>query len=651
MCGIAGFWDPRRGLHEPSAVLRAMAETMVHRGPDASGEHFDPDAGLGLAHRRLSILDLTVDGAQPMTSADGRWVIAYNGEVYNFPDLRRELEALGAAFRGRSDTEVLLAAVAAWGLASALERCNGMFAFALWDRRERRLHLVRDRLGIKPLYYGWVGGVFAFASEPAAIAVLPGFPREVDPGALGLFLRHSYVPAPHCIWRNLRKLAPGHRLELAAPAPGVWPEPRAWWRARDAVDAGARAPFAGTAEEAVDALESLLLDAVGRRLVSDVPLGAFLSGGIDSSLVVSLMQERHAGRVRTFSIGFPEEEFDEAPFARAVAAHLGTEHTELEVTGRDSLEVVPRLPAMFSEPFADSSQIPTFLVSQLARRHVTVSLSGDGGDELFAGYRRYGLALRMWRRLHRVRGPLAGALATVLRAVPARTWDAVARPLRPVLGDAALSTSPGDRLHKLAGVITGGGFDELYLNMMSHWKNPSELTGVEEPATMFTGLDDPVPRVDRTERMTYRDLVTYLPDDILTKVDRASMAVGLEARVPLLDHRVVEFAWSLPLGLKVRDGRTKWLLRRLLDRHVPAALIERPKKGFGVPLETWLRGPLRDWAEHLLDRRRLAAQGLLAPDPVRRLWRQHLSGEYRWQFYLWDVLMFQAWLDEHGRAP
>ncbi len=649
MCGIAGFWDPSRGMNDPRAALRRMAGTMTHRGPDADGEFLADEVGLGLAHRRLSILDLSVDGAQPMTSAGGRYVVTYNGEVYNFRDLQRELAGSGAVFRGQSDTEVILAAVETWGLDAALARFNGMFAFALWDREERRLHLVRDRVGIKPLYYGWVGGVFAFASEPAAIATLPGFTRAVDPGVLGLFLRHSYVPAPHCIWRGVRKLAQGHRLEIAAPQPGQWPEPIAWWRARDAVDAGAREPFAGSDDEAVDRLGDLLGDAVRSRMVADVPLGAFLSGGIDSSLVVALMKEAGAGSVRTFSIGFEEEEFDEAPYARAVARHLGTDHTELQVTGQDGLDVIPSLPAMFSEPFSDSSQIPTYLVSRLARDHVTVSLSGDGGDELFAGYQRYALALGMWRRLGRVNRPVSRALATVLRSVPARTWDLLLKPAQPFLSAQMLATSPGDRLHKLAEVMTGGGFDGLYRNMMSHWKEPAKLTGTQEYATLLTGLDGAPPRDNLTERMTYWDLMTYLPDDILTKVDRASMAVSLEARVPLLDHRVVEFAWSLPLGMKVRGGQTKWLLRRLLDRYVPSPLIDRPKKGFGVPLETWLRGPLRDWAENLLDRRRLESEGMLAADPVRRLWRQHLSGEYRWQFYLWDVLMFQAWWDEHGR--
>jgi asparagine synthase (glutamine-hydrolysing) len=641
MCGLTGFWDQGSTLDDPSAILAAMTAMLAHRGPDDQQTHFEADTGLGLGHRRLSILDLSPDGRQPMVSAGGRFVIAYNGEVYNYRDLAAELAATGLVFRGHSDTEVILAACEAWGLESTLARMNGMFAIALWDRKLRELHLVRDRMGIKPLYYGKVGRVLAFASDPAALTRLPGFTGEIDRGALTLYLRHQYVPAPWCIYAGLRKLDPGHVLTIPSDCTGELPDARAFWSVRGAAAAGLADPFTGTATAAVDELETLLADAVRQRLVSDVPLGAFLSGGVDSSTVVALMQQASPTPVRTFSIGFTEPEFDEATYAAAVARHLHTDHTELIVSPDDCLDVIPLLPTMFSEPFADSSQIPTFLVSRLARREVTVSLSGDGGDELFCGYHRYNFA----RSLHRVDGLVPGwlraAAAPAARGVPVGVWDGLLKLAKPVRSDGRDFALTGDRIHKLAGVVGQRDFPAMYRALVSLWPDPRHLVhGGHEPATNLSGRQAPPPLDDTMGQVMFWDMINYLPDDILTKVDRASMAVGLEARVPLLDHRVVELAWRLPQSFKVRDGQGKWVLRRVLDRHVPRELIDRPKAGFAVPLAAWLRGPLRDWAESLLEPAALEQAGLLDAAQVRHLWDQFLRGERHWQSQLWGILMF-----------
>ncbi len=633
MCGIAGFWDPRGDLEAAQAEARAtaMAVALAHRGPDDAGVWTDARAGVALAHRRLAILDLSPAGHQPMVSACGRYALVFNGEIYNHLALRQELERRGQApaWRGHADTETLLAAVSAWGLAAALRASVGMFALALWDRQARNLSLARDRLGEKPLYYGRVGGAFLFGSELKALRTWPGFAAEVDRPALALYLRHNCIPAPYTIYRGIRKLPPGTWLSLSADA---WEaEPAAYWSAREVAERGQADPFRGTDAEAAEELERLLRQAVAGQMVADVPLGAFLSGGVDSSTVVALMQAQSGRAVRTFSIGFTEAAYDEAPQARAVAAHLGSEHTELYVSPAEAMAVIPSLPRLYDEPFADSSQIPTFLVSQLARRQVTVSLSGDGGDELFGGYNRHLWAPRLWRRLSPWPRPLRGLLATALRTLPPTAWDAAFARLGRLLPRSARQRNPGDKLHKLAEVLGAEGPEEIYLNLVSHWKHPGDVVrGVDEPATRVT---DPAARA-RLEafesRMMCLDLVTYLPDDILAKVDRAAMAVSLETRVPLLDHRLVEFAWRLPLAMKIRDGQGKWLLRRVLYRHVPRELVERPKMGFGLPLGDWLRGPLRDWAEALLDEARLAREGYFHPRPIRALW---------------DVLMFQAWLE------
>ncbi|HYR08010.1 MAG TPA: asparagine synthase (glutamine-hydrolyzing) [Longimicrobium sp.] len=648
MCGIAGFWGAAGADGEPpEEVAGRMADAVATRGPDDRGTWADPAQGIALGHRRLSIVDLSPCGHQPMEGPGGRWMVAYNGEVYNFQALRRELEGR-YAFRGHSDTEVLLAAVDAWGVEGAVGRFVGMFAFALWDRERSELHLVRDRLGIKPLYYGWMGGTLLFGSELKALQAHPRFRGVVDRGALTLLLRHNCIPAPYSIWEGVRKLPPGCILTLRTPDDSA--RPRAFWSAREAAERGMAAPFRGTEGEATDRLEALLREAVGLRMIADVPLGAFLSGGIDSSTVVALMQAQSSRPVKTFSIGFQEGAYDEARHAAAVARHLGTDHTELYVAPGDALAVIPRLASMYDEPFADSSQIPTFLVSELARRHVTVALSGDGGDELFAGYNRHVWSTRVGGAVRRVPRALRAAGARALTALSPAGWDRVYRGVAPVLPPALRQRMPGDKMHKLASVIPSAGPLDLYRRLASHWTEPASVVrGAAEPPTLLT---DPGGAAlgDFTAQMMYWDLVTYLPDDILTKVDRASMAVALEARVPLLDHRVVEFAWTVPLSMKLRGGQGKWLLRQVLYRHVPPELVERPKMGFGLPLGDWLRGPLRPWAEELLDERRLRREGFLDPVAVRRHWAEHLSGRHAWQYHLWDVLMFQSWL-ESQRVP
>lgn len=626
MCGIAGLWRPGGAADELAAQVRAMADALAHRGPDDAGVWVDPAAALAFGHRRLSIIDVSATGHQPMLSADGRFAVTYNGEIYNFLELRRALEAEGRApaWRGQSDTEVLLAAVCAWGLEAALKRFTGMFALALWDARERILHLARDRLGEKPLYYGWAGSAFLFGSELKAMKSASGFSPGIDRSALALYARYGNVPAPHSIYEEVRKLPAGAWLSINAGQLSArsWPEPRRYWSLAHRVRAGKSAPFKGTERAAVDELEHLLGDAVRAQMVADVPLGAFLSGGVDSSTIVALMQKVSGRPVKTFTIGFPEERYNEAPQAGAVAAHLGTEHTELYVTPREAMDVIPRLPEIYDEPFADSSQIPTFLVSRLARSRVTVSLSGDGGDELFGGYNRYFWGPRLWRWI--------GAWPTALRSAAA---------------GAVAGLQLGDRAAKLARLAAAGDEDDLYERLVSLW-HPANPAGTPPAAARA-----PLEGLALEERMMYYDAAGYLPDDILAKVDRAAMAVSLETRVPLLDHRVVEFAWTLPLNFKIRGRDGKWLLRQVLERHVPRALLERPRKmGFSIPLEDWLRGELREWADALLEPARLSREGYFEPAAVQRCWREHLSGRRNWQHRLWAVLMFGAWLEREKAA-
>jgi asparagine synthase (glutamine-hydrolysing) len=655
MCGFSGFLISRGyGQNfDAKKVLHIMANSIVSRGPDSDGYWVDDTAGIGLAHRRLAILDLSPAGAQPMTSTTGRYVLAFNGEIYNHLHLRDLLERegrLGSAWGGHSDTETLLAGFEAWGIETTVKKCIGMFAFAVWDKESSTLTLARDRLGEKPLYYGWQGtgqnATFLFGSELKALKAHPAFAAEIDRNALCLLMRHNYIPAPYSIYQGIAKLEAGCLLtvSLAQPEPKV----ERYWSAAEVAVAGCATPFTGMPTQAVDALEVLLKSAVQQQMMADVPLGAFLSGGVDSSTVVALMQTQSSRPVKTFTIGFNEEGYNEAVHAKAVAKHLGTDHTELYVSPQQAIDVIPLLPRLYCEPFSDSSQIPTFLVSQLARRHVTVSLSGDAGDELFCGYNRYLLANKLWQKLSVLPTGSRRLVARGLTAISPPRWNALLGPVQGFLPSSLRQANLGDKLHKAAGVLAAVSVDVLYRGLVSHWDDPASVViGGTEPRTLLTGNAPLLDGLDDIQRMMALDTLTYLPDDILVKVDRAGMGVSLEGRVPFLDHRVVEFAWSLPQSLKLRDGVGKWVLRQVLYRHVPKELIERPKMGFGVPIGDWLRGPLRDWAENLLDEPRLRREGYFHPGPIRKKWAEHLSGARNWQYHLWDVLMFQAWLEEH----
>ena len=638
MCGIAGLLDPQRRSDGPT--LEALAQNMVsvlhHRGPDAQGVWAEPKAGIALGHARLSIIDLSPAGAQPMPSASGRYLLSYNGEVYNAGELRAELERAGHRFRGHSDTEAIVEGFSAWGVPETIERLIGMFAFAVFDRKERVLTLVRDRLGIKPLYWGRIDGRIVFASELKAFAALPGFPPEIDRDSLAAYLCTGYVPAPASIYRGIHKLEPGTLLEFRTDGAA---RTDTYWSGLEVALRGQSAPMKADETEATARLDALLTDAVTRRMVADVPLGVFLSGGIDSSIVTALMQANSQTPVRSFSIGFHEKAYNEADAAKTVARCLGTDHTELYVSAGEAQSVVPKLPQIYDEPFADVSQIPTFLVSEMTRQQVTVALSGDGGDELFAGYNRYGQGLRVARALRLLPGLLPGAVSQLISGLSPQNWDNVfaALPAR------MRPRQPGDKLHKLAAVLDAEAGD-YYRVLISPW---AEAWGLVQSAARPELAPFSAEVRSRFENelawMQFADLVTYLPDDVLTKVDRASMAVSLEARVPLLDHRVVEFAWQLPDDLKIRGGQGKWLLRQVLYKYLPKTLVDRPKMGFAVPIDAWLRGPLKDWASDLLEPTAMAQAGFLDPAPIRAKWTEHLSRRRNWQHFLWNVLMFEAW--------
>ncbi|HXF53806.1 MAG TPA: asparagine synthase (glutamine-hydrolyzing) [Hyphomicrobiaceae bacterium] len=646
MCGLAGFLHlaNRDGEEALLAAARRMAGTLRHRGPDREGAWADASAGIALGFRRLSILDLSPAGDQPMISNSGRYVLCFNGEIYNVQDLRRKLAPHAIAFRGHSDTEVLLEAIDAWGLEVALTEAVGMFAMALWNREARELWLARDRLGKKPLYWSQQGPLLLFGSELRALRAHAAFAAEVDRDALVGFIRRGYFHHPSTVYRGVQQLPPGGLLRIGGNGQVAV---QTYWTLREVCRSAAAHPFKGSLAEAVDGLEALLKEAVGQRMLADVPVGALLSGGYDSSTVVALMQAQSNRAVRTFSIGFRESDYDEAGHAAAVARRLGTEHTELVLTPKDALAVVPRLPEIYDEPFADSSAIPTYLVCQLARTQVIVALSGDGGDEVFAGYNRYAQGERVRRRIAALPLGVRRALAAGMRSTPPGTWEHLAQ----VLPESARPRQIGDKIHKLADVIAAND-EAAYLRLTSQWPDPEDVV-IGGRELSFLEADQELKRLlpQRVERMQYLDTVSYLPGDILTKVDRASMAVSLEARSPLLDHRVVAFAWSLPHEYKISRGRSKWVMRQVLYRHVPPALVDRAKSGFAVPIGDWLRGPLKDWAEDLLDARRLKAAGILNPDPIRRRWQEHLQGRRNWEHALWSVLMFEAWRRLHAVGP
>ena len=651
MCGLVGFLTPEKWRTDEAAlpILERMANTIIHRGPDAAGYWKDENSGIALGHRRLSILELSVAGAQPMHSICGRYVVAFNGEIYNHLDLRHELE--NHQWRGHSDTETLLAGFSSWGIANTIERCVGMFAFAVWDKREQELTLARDRMGEKPLYYGWQGqgndSAFLFGSDLASLKTHPAFKAEINRDALSLYMRHNCIPAPYSIYQGILKLPPACLLTVSLRQREYQIKP--YWSLPKVAESGVKNSFIGTDVDAVNQLEKLLQKAVSQQMLSDVPLGAFLSGGIDSSTIVALMQMQSSRPVKTFTIGFDNEGYNEAEHAKAVAHHLGTDHTELYVTPKQAMDVIPKLPILYSEPFADSSQIPTFLVSQLAHQQVTVSLSGDAGDELFAGYNRYIQVHNQWNSLSRIPTALRKIMAVSLYGLFPNSWNTLLRPLEPILPPSLRLANIGEKLHKAAGVLTSHNVDELYLGLVSHWQPESIVLGAQEPSTYLRGNSPHLGTLNAVQRMMLLDAMTYLPDHILVKVDRAAMGTSLETRTPFLDHRVVEFAWQLPQNLKLRDGVGKWALRQVLYRHVPKELIERPKMGFGVPIDNWLRGPLREWAEDLLDEKKLRQQGFLNPVPIQKKWAEHLSGKRNWQHHLWDVLMFQAWLEHQDK--
>lgn len=654
MCGLAGILSTSSSLDAETlgSHVTRMADTLYLRGPDDRGVWTDAEAGIALGFRRLAILDLTPEGHQPMASACGRYVVAFNGEIYNFLTLRKELEG-GAAppFRGHSDTEVLLAAISRWGVRAAVERFVGMFAIALWDRVDRVLYLVRDRIGEKPLYYGWMGGTFLFGSELKALRVHPDFTGEVDREALAAYAQHNYVPGPRSIYKGISKLDPGTILTIDPARPGQALSPVPYWEARRMAEAGLANPFQGTDTEAIDRLDALLRETIAQQMIADVPLGAFLSGGIDSSTIVALMQAQSSRPIETFTIGFHDEGYNEANHAEAVAKHIGTRHTALYVTPAEAMDVIPSLPSSYDEPFADSSQVPTSLVSRLARQSVTVSLSGDGGDELFCGYARYLQLPGLWNMIRKFPRPTRKLLAGAISAVPVKAWDSTSRLLRPLVAGRNLGQHlNGRRVHLFADLLgrCNSPYD-IYIQMLRSAGPGSPVLGAGPLSTRFeNGSSWQVS--DTIQSVMLLDMLMYLPDDIMVKVDRASMGVSLESRAPLLDHRVVEFALSLPRSLKVRDGQSKWLLRQVLYRYVPKELIDRPKMGFGIPVAAWMRGPLRDWAEALLDEGRLRSEGYWNAKLIRSRWSDHLTKQREWTTFIWSVLMFQAWLDAQ-RAP
>jgi asparagine synthase (glutamine-hydrolysing) len=659
MCGFAGFLtDNGDVLANADGIVNAMAKTIQHRGPDDAGVWLDVDAGVALGHRRLSIVDLSDAGHQPMASRSNRYVVAFNGEIYNHLELRCELEKLlqlnaisersgkSISWRGYSDTETLLAGFEAWGIEETLKKTVGMFAISLWDKEEKVLTLARDRMGEKPLYYGFQNNTFLFGSELKALKAHPDFLSDIDRDVLCLYLRHCYIPAPYSIYKGIKKLLPGTYIQVQfgdhATSPSL--TPKSYWSMEEVAGIGIKNPFIGSDEQAINAVENQLKQSIGLQMMADVPLGAFLSGGVDSSAVVAIMQSQSGRPVKTFSIGFDEAGYNEADYAKAVAKHLGTDHDELYVSSAEAMEVIPLLGKMYDEPFADSSQIPTFLVSQIAKKQVTVSLSGDGGDELFGGYNRYLLADK-WQNIEYLPFALRQVAGHLIKTLATSNWDAILQQLSKAK---PLHSNVGEKLKKLANRLEKvDGVQNLYYSIVSEVDYPEQIVlGASEPKTWLTQVGLKTTLGDAKQQMMFMDAMTYLPDDILVKVDRAAMANSLETRVPFLDHRLVELASRLPMNMKIRDGKTKWILRQVLYQFVPKELIERPKAGFGIPLAEWLRGPLKEWVDDLLNEDRLRTQGYFNTNYVRKLWHSHLSGKLNNQTLLWNILMFQVWLEE-----
>ncbi|MGO8881774.1 MAG: asparagine synthase (glutamine-hydrolyzing) [Desulfomonilaceae bacterium] len=655
MCGIAGIINLDTFTVESLRnICLQMTNSLLHRGPDDVGVWTDTRGLVALGHRRLSILDLSPEGHQPMLSSTGRYVISYNGEVYNYINIRKRLEERRQApiFGGHSDTEVILAAIEAWGLEKAVQEFNGIFAFAIWDQKESRLSLVRDRVGVKPLYYGWAGKSFVFGSELKSLRQHPHFDNRVDRKALALYFRHNYIPAPYSIYEKVFKLQPGEiltigsdtrRLDRLSPL-----QSKTYWSAQEVWHSGALNSWQGDERTAVDSLETILGDAVKSQMISDVPLGAFLSGGIDSSIVTALMQSSSSQPVKTFSIGFHEAGYNEAVFAKNIADYLGANHTELYVTDEEARDVIPLLPSIYDEPFADASQIPTYLVSKLAREQVTVSLSGDAGDELFNGYSRYIAVERLWRIVNAQPRILKQLFSILIRQLPVKTLDVLAYPMNTIFKSLEYHDRKiGNRLKKYAGLFSQSSRMENYRTYISYsFSSENPVLGGKEPTTVFSKNIDANNSLDYFQLMALLDILTYLPDDILVKVDRASMAVALEARVPFLDHRVVEFASAVPTNMKIRAGSGKWILKEILKKYIPLKLTERPKMGFAVPVGEWLRGPLKNWCQDLLNQNEISDECVLDANIIQRLWKEHLSREWDRSPQLWGILMFRSWLTE-----
>lgn len=638
MCGFAGFITNSEGFDSEKLRMTAsrMNSVLDHRGPDDSGIWIDQEVGIALGHRRLSIIDLSSEGRQPMISSNGRYVICYNGEIYNYREIQKKVEEISGDLnlRGHSDTEVVLKAIEVWGLSKTLAELVGMYSIALWDRLEHTLYLVRDRMGEKPLYYTHIGKCLIFGSELKSLKEHPSFVGRIDRNSLALYMRYNYIPSPYTIYENVYKLLPGSMLTFKVNSRSL--DVKTYWSLKEKTVDGLNNKITLNETQAIDELDQLLKQSISQQMIADVTIGSFLSGGIDSSTVTAIMQTQSSKPVKTFSIGFNESKYNEAIYAKEISSFLGTDHTELYVEPHQAMEVIPKLPLLYDEPFADASQIPTYLVSKLAKNNVSVALSGDGGDELFCGYRRYILGEKLSNRLNTIPWNIRILTSNLLRFPSIETWDKIL----------SMSQLSGSQIYSLSIALKSRNFESVYQILVSLWKEPELLVlGASEPPTIFTDQNNTSGINGSIDKMMYIDMMSYLPDDILVKLDRASMGVSLESRVPFLDHRIVEFSWKLPMSYKIREGQSKWILRQVLNRYIPKKMMDRPKMGFGMPIDSWLRGPLREWAEELLDDNKLKKQGYFNNYLVRQKWNEHLTGKKDNQHYLWSILMFQAWLN------